>query len=56
MDYEKLKEALNLIKKTCGDSSCHTCPLGHSCGICLLTDVSPVNWDITDKQATRLLV
>ena len=56
MDYEKLKEALVLIKEICKDcSNCDVCPLGDNNENCLIQDNRPTHWDIADKQVVRLL-
>ena len=56
MDYGNLKEALELIKRTCNDSKdCDNCPLGNSDGRCLVTDETPTEWQIIDEQIIRLL-
>ena len=56
MDYEKLKEALKLINKTCEDyADCAICPLGNNDEDCLIQS-QPNDWNIADKQIVRLMI
>ena len=55
MDYGNLKEALELISKTCREvGDCGICPFGNNDEDCLIQR-QPDEWDIPKTQIIRLL-
>ena len=55
MDYEKLYDALIVIKGVCQEmqngSGCEKCPMSADDGaICCVTDTSPGNWDVIHPE------
>lgn len=48
VDYDKLQDALEEVKKVCedhiGEEGCDNCPLGGKDGECLLQCLRPVEW------------
>lgn len=48
LNYEELRNALELIHDTCITHDCKVCPFGNDVGICLITDTAPHNWTFTD--------
>lgn len=51
MDYQKIYEALRMIKEMCdhnnGVDCCRKCPLGKVNGTCCITEEIPENWNLT---------
>ena len=48
LNYEELRNALNLIQNICIKHNCNVCPFGYDSGICLITDTAPRNWRFAD--------
>ena len=53
MDYQKIYEALRMIKEVCGSYNgnasvecCEKCPLGKGDGACCITGRVPENWNL----------
>lgn len=58
----EILNALHVIKDTCyekyeedGSGSCYLCPFSDSDGHCILSEQSPMAWDINDDEPWRAL-
>ena len=49
-DREKILDALKVIKDTCDDSDCKTCPLANNHEICLVQAQTPALWDVKGDE------
>lgn len=48
LNYEELRDAVELIHDTCAKYTCSTCPFGNDDGICLIANEPPCNWTYID--------
>lgn len=56
-EYKKdqILKAIKVIKETCLESSCETCPFGDSAGTCLILEKTPENWTLSGESVWRAL-
>lgn len=60
MDYQKIYEAVKIIKEVCekqtGAVPCQKCPLGSDEGVCsIASDSAPSDWNIIDPETIRVI-
>lgn len=55
MDNEKqeLQKALLTIQRVCKNSHCEECMISNELGECMIQDIAPVDWRITNPHETR---
>lgn len=53
MDYEKIIDALTLIRDTCAETTCNVCPFRISGDECGIRDEDPEWWKIKDSVEWR---
>lgn len=61
MDYKKLYESLDFIKKTCekyqNNKGCMNCPMGNKAGLCCFgAGVYPSQWELEEPKTVRVMV
>lgn len=55
-NYERIIEALEIIKKICSESGCDTCLFGDNDAECNITRDNPEDWNIVmPEEVVRLM-